>query len=175
MPRIGAAIAILGGSEHNSSSRPGRTGAPHSGTFPHKVEATIVRVQAESLAVLENVDPECFDEPVDPERAARCVASPDAILIVAVAAGTVVGQCLAAIHRHPDKATELYIDDLAVSPAFRRRGLATRLVRACIDAGRDAGAEEVWVATEAENEPASAFYAAFGLKKRHAVVFEGDT
>lgn len=137
------------------------------------MEVGIVRVQSGNLSILERVDAECFDEPIDLERAARCVASPDVALMVAVAGDTVIGQCLAVIHRHPDKATEIYIDDLAVSPGFQRRGIATRLVEACVDFGRAAGAEEVWVGTEPDNEAACGFYRSLGLEQRIAVVFEG--
>lgn len=135
------------------------------------MQVELVRVQPTDLAVLERVDPECFDEPIDPARAARCVASPDVVLMVAVVDGLVIGQCLAVIHRHPDKATELYIDDLAVSPAYQRRAIATRLVEACLAHGREA--DEVWVATEPDNLAAGAFYRALGLESRTALVFEG--
>lgn len=138
------------------------------------MEVTLVRVQAANLSILERVDAECFDEPIDMGRAARCVASADAVLVVAVADGLVRGQCLAAIHRHPDKATELYIDDLAVALAFRRQGVGKRLVDACIGHGREAGVETVWVATEPENDAAKALYATLGLSNRSALVFERE-
>jgi ribosomal protein S18 acetylase RimI-like enzyme len=137
------------------------------------MDLAIVRIEPANLALLEAVDPDCFDEPIDLARAARCVASPDAALFVAVAGGVVVGQCLAAIHRHPDKPTELYLDDLAVSPTFQRRGIATRLVEACRAWARTHGAEELWVATEPDNAAATALYRALGLAPRTALVLEG--
>jgi ribosomal protein S18 acetylase RimI-like enzyme len=51
-------------------------------------------------------------------------------MIVALAGNEVVGQCAAVIHRHPDKATELYIDEVGVTPAFTRRGIARRMLDA---------------------------------------------
>lgn len=134
----------------------------------------LFRVQPSNVALLENVDPECFDEPIVMERAARCVASPDAVLVVAVADGLVVGQCLAAIHRHPDKPTELYIDDLAVAPSFRRQGVGRRLVEACLAHSRADGAEVVWVGTEPDNDVARSFYRSLRLTERVANVFERD-
>jgi|SRR5882672_8437971 len=137
------------------------------------MDVTIARVRAANVGVLDNVDAECFDEPIDRQRAARCVASDDVVLVVALAEAMVVGQCLAMVHRHPDKETELYIDDLAVSPAFRRRGVGRRLVEACAHAGREAGADSMWVGTEPDNEDANAFYQALRLARRTAVLFEG--
>jgi ribosomal protein S18 acetylase RimI-like enzyme len=136
------------------------------------MQVQILRVQSHNLSVLERVDPDCFDEPIDLERAARCVESPDAVLLVAVGEGVVIGQCLAAIHRHPDKASEVYIDDLAVSPSFQRRGIATQLVEMCIGYGRAAGATIVWVATETTNDAARQFYRSCRLEESTVVMFE---
>jgi aminoglycoside 6'-N-acetyltransferase I len=136
------------------------------------VQVEIVRVQPDNLALLDRVDPECFDEPTDRARAARCVASPDVVLVVAVVDGLVIGQCLARIHRHPDKPTSVYVDDLAVSPDHQRQGVATRLVQACLAHAGDA--DDLWVATEPDNDAARALYLALGLEPREALVFEGS-
>ncbi len=114
-----------------------------------------------------------FDEPVDPVRLKSVASDPSHILIVAVDEGVVVGQCLGVIHCHADKATELYIDDLAVEDSRQRHGIATRMVRALFDAGRRRGCEEIWVATEPDNEAAKGFYASLALVPRTAEVFEG--
>ncbi|MGX9179430.1 GNAT family N-acetyltransferase [Mesorhizobium sp. BHbdii] len=68
-------------------------------------------------------------------------------MIVAVADG-VVGQCAAVIHRHPDKVSELHIDEVGVSPAFLRQGIATKMLDAMFEFGRELGCEEAWVGTE---------------------------
>lgn len=141
----------------------------------HPMDVTLVRVDSGNLSVLERVDPECFDEPIDMARAARCVSSPDALLVVAVAGGLVVGQCLAAIHRHPDKATELYVDDLAVAPMFHRQGIARRLVEACIGSGRDAGAETAWVATEPDKRRRERVLSGVGSERASRSCFRPGT
>ncbi|MER9820160.1 GNAT family N-acetyltransferase [Mesorhizobium sp. M0129] len=80
------------------------------------------------------------------------------IYIVALADGVVVGQCAAIIHRHPDKVTELYIDEVGVSPAFQRHGIARKMLDAMFALGRGQGCGEVWVGTEPDNVPARALY-----------------
>jgi len=77
---------------------------------------------------------------------------------VALADGVVVGQCAAVIHRHPDKVTELYIDEVGVSPAFQRQGIARKMLDAMFDIGRENGCEEAWVGTEQDNVAARALY-----------------
>jgi aminoglycoside 6'-N-acetyltransferase I len=91
------------------------------------------------------------------------------ILLVAINEGVVIGQVLAVIHRHPDKPTESYIDDLGVSEKFRRRGIATRLLKQLYIIGVERGCEEVWVATEPDNEPAIKFYNSLNLEARKVI------
>ncbi|MEZ5557931.1 MAG: GNAT family N-acetyltransferase [Pseudomonadales bacterium] len=62
----------------------------------------------------------------------RYLARPDHLMFVAIADGCVIGQVLAVVRYHPDKPTELYVDDLGVAPEHQRRGIATRLMRAAV-------------------------------------------
>ena len=79
-------------------------------------------------------------------------------MIVALADGLVVGQCAAVIHRHPDKVSELYIDEVGVSPAFQRQGIARQMLDAMFALGREQGCGEAWVGTEPDNVAARALY-----------------
>ncbi|WP_296744979.1 GNAT family N-acetyltransferase [Mesorhizobium sp.] len=101
---------------------------------------------------------EVFDEPVRPERLAAYLASPGHFMIVAIIDEIVVAQCAAVIHRHPDKVSELYIDEVGVAPAFRRHGIARKMLDAMFVIGREHGCEEAWVGTEPDNLPARALY-----------------
>lgn len=109
-------------------------------------------------AVVMRVAEDVFDEPVRPDRLAGYLAAPGHLMFVAVADGVVVGQCAAVVHRHPDKVTELYIDEVGVSPAFRRQGIARKLLDAMFALGREQGCGEAWVGTEPDNAAARALY-----------------
>ena len=85
--------------------------------------------------------------------------------------GEVVGQCAAVIHRHPDKATELYIDEVGVSPAFQRRGIARQMIERMVALGKTKGCEEVWVGTERDNAAARGLYEALDLRGDEAENF----
>ncbi|MGB1016477.1 MAG: GNAT family N-acetyltransferase [Nannocystaceae bacterium] len=113
-----------------------------------------------------------FDEPVRPARVAAYVAQSNHILLLAIREGQAVGQILGVIHHHPDKASELYIDDLAVDPAFQRQGIATQLINRLVDEGVRAGAETVWVAAEPDNRQATGLYKAIGLSHSTCLIFE---
>jgi ribosomal protein S18 acetylase RimI-like enzyme len=118
----------------------------------------IIRLAPANTSLLDAVADEVFDEPVNAERLAAYVASPGHIMLLAVSEGEVVAQCAAVIHRHPDKVTELYIDEVGVAPAFQRRGLATRMLDAMLAIGKAEGCGEAWVGTENDNFAARRLY-----------------
>jgi ribosomal protein S18 acetylase RimI-like enzyme len=118
----------------------------------------IVRLEAGDDALVMRVAEDVFDEPVRADRLAAYLSQPGHFMIVAIADGVVVGQCAAVIHRHPDKVSELYIDEVGVSPAFQRQGIARDMLDAMFVIGREHGCEEAWVGTEPDNGPARALY-----------------
>ena len=109
-------------------------------------------------ALVKRIAEDVFDEPVRPDRLAAYLASPGHFMIVALSDGIIVGQCAAVIHRHPDKVSELYIDEVGVSPAYQRQGIARKMLDAMFAIGREHGCEEAWVGTEPDNVPARALY-----------------
>lgn len=134
----------------------------------------IIQLNESNMDILSHFDEDIFDEKIDPHRLTALVKEQNHIMLVAIIEGVVIGQVLAIIHRHPDKPTELYIDNLAVSETVQRRGIATRLLQELFIIGVKKGCEEVWVATESNNEPAKKFYSSLNLAIRKAVVFEGN-
>ena len=109
-------------------------------------------------ALVMRVAEDVFDEPVRADRLAAYLATPSHFMIVAMAENVVVGQCAAVIHRHPDKVSELYIDEVGVSPAFQRQGIARKMLDAMFTLGREHGCGEAWVGTEPDNSAARALY-----------------
>ncbi len=120
------------------------------------------RIATANKRLLDHVAKDVFDEPVDPDRLADYLASPGHLMIVAVANNVVVGHCAAVIHRHPDKPSELYIDEVGVTPKRQREGVATRLLNEMFEWGMEFGCEEAWVGTELTNMAARALYDALG-------------
>jgi ribosomal protein S18 acetylase RimI-like enzyme len=102
---------------------------------------------------------EVFDHAVDACSLARYLATPGHLLVVAIVDGEVVGQVAAVVHRHPDaRPTELYIDEVAVTPALQRRGIAGSMLETMFALGRELGCHEAWVGTEPDNLPAQGLY-----------------
>jgi aminoglycoside 3-N-acetyltransferase I len=82
------------------------------------------------------------DQPPDDAYLARLLERAHVVALVALDdAGAVVGGLTAYILDKPEQArSEVYVYDLAVDAAHRRRGIATALIRAAGDAGAAAGA-----------------------------------
>jgi ribosomal protein S18 acetylase RimI-like enzyme len=125
------------------------------------------------LAVLDRVDPDVFDHPVEPSLAAEYLAGPNHLLAVAVQAGTVVGMASGIVYVHPDKPRQLFINEVGVAETVRRQGIGQRLVQALLAEGRVRGCIEAWVATEENNEPARALYRSLAGKEEtdRAIVY----
>lgn len=134
----------------------------------------VLRVARDSQSLLDRVADDVFDGPIRTDWLAGYLDAPDMILLVAVDAGLVVGQLAAAVQRNPSLPPTLYLDNLGVAPDRQREGVGRRLIAAARGIGRAHGCETVWVAADADDPGAHAFYEAAGLTGRTAVVFEGE-
>jgi ribosomal protein S18 acetylase RimI-like enzyme len=103
-----------------------------------------------------------FDGPADAAGAADFLARPLHHLCVALDGGVPVGFVSGVETTHPDKGTELFLYELAVDEAWRRRGIGRALVDALAGRARELGCYGMWVATEPGNEAAIATYRAAG-------------
>lgn len=153
------------------TSKRNQVTAPVSGVASEAMTTEILRVTPADAALLGKVALDVFDEAIDPARVAAYLAQPGHLMVLAVAEGEVVGQARGMIHRHPDLPTELYVDNLGVTPDRRRERLATRMLDELVAWGIELGCEEAWVGTEPDNEPARALYAKRGAEAEAFVMF----
>jgi aminoglycoside 3-N-acetyltransferase I len=61
--------------------------------------------------------------------------------------------------------SEIYVFDLAVAAAFRRRGIATELVHRLREIAKERGAAVIFVQADHDDEPAIALYEKLGVRK----------
>ena len=117
---------------------------------------------ADEGAVLDRVAENVFDYAIDPRRRDEFMADPRHHLAVAVSEGVVVGMASGVHYVHPDKPPELWVNEVAVSPAFQRRGIATALLEVLFGHAQTLGCAEAWVLTDRSNPEARALYAHTG-------------
>lgn len=118
----------------------------------------IVRISPGNLAALATAAEDVFDDDIDSALLQRYVASDTHRLVAAIIDGVVVGQTQGSIQHHVDGDSQLYIDNLGVSPAYQRLGIATKLLNEIIAWGRESGCQQAWIVTEPDNTAANAIY-----------------
>ena len=103
-----------------------------------------------------------FDTPPDPATAERFLVTPGHHLLMAYEGDEPAGFVSGVELTHPDKGTEMFLYELAVSERFQRRGIGKALVKALLQIARAGACYDVWVLTDADNEAALATYRTTG-------------
>ena len=137
-------------------------------------DAIAIRLLTQAdVGVLDHVDADVFDSPVQRAFAEHFLASPGNYLVVAIESQVVIGMASAIAYFHPDKPLQLFINEVGVSDRMQGRGIGKRLVGRLLDLAQDIGCQEVWVATEEGNTAARALYASLRGKEdpERAVVY----
>lgn len=112
--------------------------------------------------VLQTVAEGVFDDAVDRALTAEFLDDPRHHICVAIDNGVVVGFASAVHYVHPDKPSELWINEVGVAPAFQRRGLARAILQELLSHARSLGCTEAWVLTDEDNRAARALYNSVG-------------
>lgn len=99
----------------------------------------------------------------DQERGRLFLADTGNALFLAEVDGVSVGYATAhRLQRFDARNAEVLIYDIGVEEAYQRRGVGRALIERVMAWAREAGADEVWVLADADDERACAFYAATG-------------
>src|SRR3982074_1902157 len=88
---------------------------------------------------LDRVADGVFDGPVQACWAGAFLADARHHMLVALEDGVVVGMVSAVDYVHPDKAPQLWINEIGVAPSHQRRGIGRRLLDAILAHGRTLG------------------------------------
>ena len=101
-------------------------------------------------------------------RAARFLGNPRNYLVVAEVDGTLAGFLGAyRLERLDSDADQLFVYEVEVAPAFRRRGVGTRLMDWVRRAVRDEHLMEAFVLTDSGNPAAIGLYGSTGARVEH--------
>lgn len=99
-----------------------------------------------------------FDQLPRSEAIRRFLAEPTHHLFIAYADREPVGFVSGVEMTHPDKGTEMFLYELAVSEDHRQRGIGTALVTALRELAQENGCYDMWVLTDDKNRAATATY-----------------
>ena len=132
----------------------------------------IRRIGRADAALLDRVAEDVFDEDIEPGLLAAYLADDRHMMILALSDGVVVGQTRGILHLHPDQPRELYIDNMGVTPARQREGIAGRMLDDLLAWGREKGCAYAWLGTELDNVAARGLYESRGAKGTEMVIYE---
>jgi ribosomal protein S18 acetylase RimI-like enzyme len=127
------------------------------------IEIRLLRQSDEEI--LTNTAEGVFDNRVDFALAAQFLAEPNHHIVAAIDEGAVVGFVSALYYLHPDKQSELWINEVGVSSTHQGQGIAKLLMSKMLNLGRELGCAEAWVLTYRSNAPAMKLYASAGGKE----------
>lgn len=133
--------------------------------FAESAAVTIRLLGPSDASVLDNVAPDVFDNAIDRRWAAEFLADRRHHMAVALAGEQVVGMASAVHYVHPDKAPELWVNEVGVAPAHQRRGIGRQLLDALFAHGLAIGCREAWLGTEESNVAARRLFAAVGRQE----------
>ena len=128
-------------------------------------------ITPDNVHLLERIAHGTFDNAIDPDRLSRYLASSGNWMCVAMVEGLVVSMCMCVVHDHPDKPTELFLDEIGTGDAWRKQGAAGTLMKKVFDRADAEGIEEIWLGTEPDNLPARALYESTGAKSEPAIIY----
>lgn len=112
--------------------------------------------------ILNNCAPGVFDNPTDPTLVAQFLGDHRHHLAVAIDRGQVVGFASGVHYVHPDKPSEMWINEVGVAPSQQGRGLGKAIMQTLLQHAKRLGCREAWVLTERSNHAAMRLYASAG-------------
>ncbi len=135
---------------------------------------TISILQPDEAELLSKVADGVFDKPVRPDLVGEFLEDPRHHLAVALRDGKVVGFASAVHYVHPDKPSELWINEIGVAPPCQSQGVGKELMRALLRHGKLLGCSEAWVLADEDNSRARQFYKSLGGSESPAVMYSFD-
>ncbi|MFC9258111.1 GNAT family N-acetyltransferase [Amycolatopsis thailandensis] len=116
-----------------------------------------------------------FDGPARRTASEKFLAGEENHLLIAYEDGEPAGMITGTEVTHPDKGTEMFLNELDVSPDYQRRGIGRDLVDALAGLARERGCRGMWVGVETDNEAALATYAAAGAANEGPFIMQSWT
>ncbi|WP_410654705.1 GNAT family N-acetyltransferase [Amycolatopsis sp. lyj-112] len=116
-----------------------------------------------------------FDGPAQRSASEKFLVGEENHLLIAYEDGVPAGMITGTEVTHPDKGTEMFLNELDVSPDYQRRGIGRDLVDALATIARERGCTGMWVGVEPDNSAALATYASAGASNEGPFIMQSWT
>ncbi|WDR00073.1 GNAT family N-acetyltransferase [Devosia sp. J2-20] len=118
----------------------------------------IHRASANDVGLFSSIAADVFDAEITVAGITAYLNAPGHLMVLAFDGDVIVGQCMGVRHFHPDKPSDLYIDEVGTATSHLRQGVARAMLAEMFAWGREFGCSVVWLATEDDNAPAIGLY-----------------
>jgi len=120
----------------------------------------IRKMTMEDVEAVTKIEQECFSLPWSEKSFEDSISREDTIFLVCEEASIVTGYM--GMYLSFDEAS---VTNVAVSPAFRKKGYGEQLVAVAKEKAKDAGAESIFLEVRVSNIPAISLYKKMGFEK----------
>jgi ribosomal protein S18 acetylase RimI-like enzyme len=133
---------------------------------------TVKTLSKTDVSLLLKIADDVFDNPIDEKLAIEFLNDPRHHIVVAIIDNQVIGFASAVHYVHPDKPTELWINEVGVAEEHQNKGIGKAIMKELIQLGKSLGCVNAWVLTESDNLPANRLYQSAGGEKSETVMYE---
>jgi ribosomal protein S18 acetylase RimI-like enzyme len=117
---------------------------------------------AHEAHLLDDLDDGVFDDVVEAAWRDEFFADPRHHLAAAFDGTRIIGMASGLHYLHPDKPTEMFINEAGVADAYQNQGIGRQLLQTLLAHAATLGCESAWVLTDTDNAAARRMYAAAG-------------
>ena len=114
------------------------------------------------IDILDRCADDVFDKTISRRFAAEFLGDARHHVVVAIEDNVVIGMATGVHYVHPDKAPQLFINEVGVASSHRGRGIGRELLDKLVHRAVELGCTEAWVLTDRENIAARRLYESAG-------------
>jgi len=127
-------------------------------------------------AQLKNLLEGVFDHKINPDYLAAFLNCPRHFMFIARDGDKVVGMVSGVEYFHPDKAPQMWINEVGVAPEYQNQKIGRRLVQTIVDHAEEKGHTYAWLGTDVSNKAGQACFNAVpeGEPPQEFLLYEWD-
>jgi len=114
----------------------------------------------QNATILNNIAEAVFDHPINPTSLNAFLACPRHIMVLAIEEKIVIGMASAVEYFHPDKAPQLWINEIGVTPSKRNQGIGRQLIQQLLTIAKERHCVFAWLGTDTDNYSAQSCFKA---------------
>jgi len=136
----------------------------------------IIILDKNNADLLNNIAADVFDYKVNPNSLQSFLGCPRHIMLLAVEDNTIIGMVSAVEYFHPDKLSQLWINEIGVTPNKQNAGIGRQLIKKIIAEGKKRDCKYAWLGTDVDNFIAQRCFASVpnGNKPEKFLLYEWE-